>query len=524
MLHSKLGRIKQMPPLLELRDITKRFPGVLANDHINLSVRAGEVHALLGENGAGKSTLMNILYGLYERDGGEIFVRGERATIESPADAIALGIGMIHQDFMLIPRFTVVENVVMGEGADDGGPLLNLQDAALRLEKLSKMYGLAVDPHARVADLSVGEEQRVEILKLLYRDATVLIMDEPTAVLTPQECEALFGVLRTLAEQGHAIIFITHKLHEVMTFSNRVTVLRDGQVVAVRETEDTDSAELAHLMVGREVNFQVDRQPHTPGDNVLEVSDLRVLDNVGRQKVRGVSFAVRQGEILGLAGVEGNGQSELAEALMNLREVQAGTVRVAGTDVTHRSPAQHRESGIGYIPADRRKVGSVGELSIAENSILGALESYTRLRRMVIHDRRVQAHARKLVQDFDVRTPSVTFAAGKLSGGNLQKVVLGRELMHDPQVLIVEQPTRGLDVGAAGYVRRQLIEERQRGMAILLISAELEEILALSDRIAVMFAGQLMGIVHLEDADMSTLGLMMGGTRIEELPTGALHE
>lgn len=507
-----------MAPIVDMKNITKRFPGVLANDQANLTVEAGEIHALLGENGAGKSTLMNILYGLYQRDEGEIWVQGQQVEIRSPSDAIALGIGMIHQDFMLIPRFSVVENVVMGLDEAGSGPLLDLTSAAKRIDELSTQHGLAVDPLARVEHLSVGVEQRVEILKLLYRHAKLLILDEPTAVLTPQEAEGLFKVLRSLADKGHAIIFITHKLHEIMAIADRVTVLRDGHVIATLETQATSPREMAQMMVGREVIFQVDKQARSPGQQVLQVENLHADDDAGHRKLAGVDLQIHEGEIVGLAGVDGNGQSELAEALMNLRPIKQGRIVVDGVDVTHLSPAAHRAAGMAYIPADRRKVGSVGALSIAYNAILGNLARYTGIGRVFINEGRVKDHAKTLVERFNVRTPSVNFEAGKLSGGNLQKVVLGREIMRQPHLLIVEQPTRGLDIGATEYVRRQLLAERDRGAAMLLISAELEEILTLSDRIAIIYQGEIMGIIEAEGANVEAIGLMMGGTKADQLP------
>lgn len=500
-----------------MRDIVKRFPGVIANDHIHLTVEEGEIHALLGENGAGKSTLMQILYGLYQRDSGEILVRGQAVDIHSPSDAIAQGIGMIHQDFMLIQPFTVVENVIMGLDEPGSGPLLDLQGASDRLRDLSRLHGLAVDPAARIENLPVGVQQRVEILKLLYRNAQLLILDEPTAVLTPQEVGGLMEVIRSLKAEGHSIVFITHKLHEVMALSDRVTILRDGKVIATLNIRDTNPRELARMMVGREVGFRIEKKAVERGKPVLSIENLHADDHAGHPKLRGIHLEVHAGEILGLAGVDGNGQSELAEALMNLRLVRQGRVLLDGRDVTRLSTAAHRAADIAYIPADRRQVGSVGALSIAYNSILGSVGRFTTAAKLVIHERRVQAHARELVERYSVRTPGIHLEANKLSGGNLQKVVLGREVMRQPRVLIVEQPTRGLDVGATEFVQKQLLIERERGAAILLISAELEEILSLSDRIAVIFKGEIMGVLNTDQADIETIGLMMAGTRAEQL-------
>jgi len=507
-----------MAPFIELKNITKRFPGVIANDQVDLTLNSGEIHALLGENGAGKSTLMNILYGLYHKDEGEILIQGQEVDIRSPRDAIAHGIGMIHQDFMLVQPFTVTENVVMGLDEEGSGPLLDLDGASARIEALSKQHGLAVDPHARIEHLSVGVEQRIEILKLLYRNAKLLILDEPTAVLTPQEADGLFEVLRSLASKGHTIIFITHKLHEIMAVSDRVTVMRDGKAIATLETKDTSPRELALKMVGREVVFSIDKQPRRRGERVLQIENLQIDDETGYRKVCGVSLDVYAGEIVGLGGVDGNGQSELAQALMNLRPIADGSVLANGVDVTHSSAADHRSAGMAYIPADRRKVGSVSDLSISYNAILGNLEHYTSAGNLLINDSRVKEHAKALVKRYDVRPPNIALDAGKLSGGNLQKVVLGREVMSKPTILIVEQPSRGLDVGATEFVRRQLLVERDKGTAILLISAELEEVLTLSDRIAIIHQGEIMGVIDSAAAEVEAVGLMMGGTRAEDLP------
>lgn len=513
-----------MFPFLEMKDIVKRFPGVVANDHINLTIEEGEIHALLGENGAGKSTLMQILYGLYQRDSGEILVRGQPVEIHNPSDAIAQGIGMIHQDFMLIQPFTVVENVIVGLDEPGSGPLLDLSKASARLQALSRQHGLAVDPLARVQHLPVGVQQRVEILKLLYRNAKLLILDEPTAVLTPQEVEGLIDVVRSLRSEGHSVVFITHKLHEVMAVADRVTILRDGKVIAAVKTAETNARELARMMVGREVVFRIDKKACEPGKKILAIEDLHSDDDAGNPKVNGISLELHAGEIVGLAGVDGNGQSELAEALMNLRPVKHGKVILEGADITHRTPAAHRKADVAYIPADRRQVGSVGSISIAYNSVLGSLRQFSTAFNWLIREQRVNAYARQLVERFDVRTPSVRVEAGKLSGGNLQKVVLGREVMRQPKVLIAEQPTRGLDVGATEFVQRQLLAERDRGAAILLISAELEEILTLSDRIAVIYEGQIMGILDAKETDIETIGLMMAGTHADKISEVQSHE
>jgi general nucleoside transport system ATP-binding protein len=493
---------------LEMRDIVKRFPEVLANDRVNLTIHAGEIHALLGENGAGKSTLMQILYGFYSMDSGEILMDGEPLRLKSPVDAIALGVGMVHQEFMLVRRFTVVENVVLGlrEGA---GPLLDLKRASEKLRELSHRHGLDLDPSSQVGSLPVGVQQRVEIMKLLYRDARLLILDEPTAVLTPQEKNRLFATLRKLRADGRSVVIVTHKLKEVMELADRVTVMRDGKVVATRAIGSTSEQELTHLMVGREVNLHAEKSSRPPGEPVLRVEDLRVRDNMGHERVRGASLGVRAGEILGIAGVDGNGQSELAEALMHLRTIDGGRVFLNGADVTRLSAAKHRAMGLAYIPADRRRVGSVSEMSVTDNAILGAQRMYRR--GSFPNSTAAQAAAEGLVSRFGIRGAGIDSPAGKLSGGNLQKLILGRELLGGSAALIVEQPTRGLDVGAVERVWKELLRAREEGKAILLISAELEELLNLADRIAVMFEGQIVGTLEAAGASVEEIGFMMAG-------------
>jgi ABC-type uncharacterized transport system ATPase subunit len=495
---------------LEMRDIVKRFPGVVANNRVNLTIRAGEIHALLGENGAGKSTLMQILYGFHSMNSGEIRMDGEKIQLESPKDAIALGIGMVHQEFMLVRPFSVVENTVLGlrEGC---GPLLDLEKASRKLQELSNRHGLALDPAAKVVSLPIGVRQRVEILKLLYRDASLLILDEPTAVLTPQEKDQLFAILRKLKQDGRSVVIVTHKLKEIMEFADRVTVMRDGQVVATREIHATSEQELTRLMVGRDVNLRANKPEQKPGPPVLQIRNLRVEEESGREKVCGLSLEVHAGEILGVAGVDGNGQSELAEALLSLRRIKSGQVLVGGADVTSRSVAEHRAAGISYVPADRRRVGSVPEMSVADNAILGLQRKYVRgLFRDLGGERK---SAEELAARFAIRGSGIDQGAGKLSGGNLQKLILGREILRGSAALVVEQPTRGLDVGAVESVWQELIRARQEGKAILLISAELDELLNLADRIAVMFEGRIMGIVDAATASVDEIGLMMAGIR-----------
>jgi ABC-type uncharacterized transport system ATPase subunit len=497
--------------MLTLHNITKHFPNVLANDHVSLSVAPGEIHALLGENGAGKSTLMQILYGFHTMDSGEILLDNLPVRITSPADAIALGIGMVHQDFMLVPTFTVAENTILGNSA----PLLNLKQAAARIRALSAQHHLAVDPDALTGTLPIGVQQRVEILKLLYRDARLLILDEPTAVLTPPEKDRLFTVLRGLRDHGRSIILVTHKLHEILELADRVTVMRDGRVIASLATADTTGPELARLMVGRDVTLTATKPTLTPGPAILRIQNLNIHDHTHHLKVDNLSLDLHPHEILGIAGVDGNGQSHLAEALLNLRPITSGTITLNAQDITHKTPAQHRAAGLAYIPADRRAVGSVASLSIADNAILTAPRAYTR--RGLLNRSAIRTHAQTLITRFGVRPPNIDTAASKLSGGNLQKVILGRELMARavmaaPGVLIVEQPTRGLDVGAIESIWSELLRERSAGTALLLISAELEELMNLADRIAVMFEGRIIGIVDPATVTTEQLGLMMAGS------------
>ena len=497
-----------MKHTLEMKNIVKRFPGVLANNQVNLTIRAGEIHALLGENGAGKSTLMQILYGFHSMDSGEILIDGQQVHLGSPRDAIALGIGMVHQEFMLVRPFSVVENTVLGL-REGGGPLLDLAKASKKLKAISDRHELALDPGDETGSLPIGVQQRVEILKLLYRDARILILDEPTAVLTPMEKDQLFGVLRKLRADGRSVVLVTHKLGEIMEIADRVSVMRDGQMVATREISGTSGQELTQLMVGREVNLRAEKTEHKHGAPVLQVSELHVRDDSGHEKVRGLSLEVHAGEILGIAGVDGNGQSELAQAVMHLREIAGGRVLLNGADITRLNVARHRAAGISYVPADRRHVGSVTEMSVADNAILGLQRKYMRGIFRGIREARESAEA--LISRFGVRAAGLDFAAGKLSGGNLQKLILGREIMRGSAALIVEHPTRGLDVGAVEAVWKELLSARQEGKAILLISAELEELLNLADRIAVMYEGRIMGVVDAAGASVEEIGLLMAG-------------
>jgi general nucleoside transport system ATP-binding protein len=501
-----------MLPLVQLAGIVKRFPpDIVANDGISLDIAPGEIHALLGENGAGKSTLMQILYGVYRRDAGEIRVNGEYCTFASPRDAIRCGIGMIHQEFMLVRPFTVAENIAMG--GKDAAAAINLNTVAARVEEIAAKFGLEVDPWARVEHLPLGVQQRVEILKLLYRGARLLILDEPTSVLTPQEVARLFEVLRALRAAGNSIVIVTHKLREVIDVADRVTVLRDGKAVATMPIAQVDEPLLARLMVGRDVVLRAAKAKQAPGRPLLVVDKLTVVDHTGRARVKNLSLSMRAGEIVGIAGVDGNGQSELVECLFGLRPAAGGRVILDGEDITDWTPAKRREKHLAYLPADRRHVGSVSELSLADNSVLGWHNRYVRWRGLWRDRNRSLAHARALIERFDVRAPGPDFAAGKLSGGNLQKVVIGREVMREPTVLLVEQPTRGLDVSAIETVWAELLAQRSQGRSILLISADLEEIFNLADRIAVIYGGEIMGVLPAATAETEALGLMMAGLR-----------
>ncbi|MFF3014886.1 ABC transporter ATP-binding protein [Streptomyces sp. NPDC057939] len=486
---------------VELSGITKRYPGTLANDAVDLSVRHGEIHALMGENGAGKSTLMSVLYGTERPDAGTIRVDGREVNFSGPADAIAAGLGMVHQDFRLFDSLTVAENVVLRAEPRRFG-LLDRAAARRRVGELAEEHGLPVDPDARVATLPVGVRQRVEILKLLYRGARVLILDEPTAVLTPDEAGRLFTVLKSLADQGRSVILVTHKLNEVLEGTDNVTVLRDGRVTARLRTSDTTAAEIAEAMTGRRVELERVHPTGAPGEVVLSVSG-----------VRGVDLTVRAGEIVGIAGVAGNGQSELIEALAGLRPVDTGRVELAGRDITHASPAARREAGLAHVPEDRAAVGTAPAASVAENLAMGHHRRRLATRRGLLHPKSLRAHGRALIEGFGIKAPSPDAPAGTLSGGNLQKLVVGRELAHEAPLLLVEQPTRGVDIGAVRHIHDQLIAHRDAGHAVLLVSAELSEIRGLSDRILVMYEGRISASYTRDDADEHTLGLALAGAK-----------
>lgn len=504
--------------VLEAKGITKHFPGVLANDHVNFDLRKGEVHTLLGENGAGKSTLMNILYGLYKPDAGEVTVNGAPLHLSSSKDAIHRGIGMVHQHFMLVPVFTITENIMLGAETDhrakpDEAPLTKLDRkvVAQKVRELSRQYGLEVDPDAVVGDLPVGTQQRVEIVKALYRNANILILDEPTAVLTPQEADDLFRIVRELTARGVSVVFISHKLKEVLAISDRITVMRAGRVVGTANPQEVNEHQLASMMVGREVILTVEKEAAQPKQDVLVVESLRVKDMRGLEMVRGVSFKVRAGEILGIAGVQGNGQTELSEAITGLRQAESGMVLLAGAELFNASPRKITEAGLAHIPEDRQRHGLVLGYTVADNLVLCDYYKPPFGVNGVIQQKPLDENARKLISAYDVRTPSPYVAAGKLSGGNQQKVIVARELSRPVKLVIANQPTRGLDVGSIEYIHTEIVAMRDRGVAVLLISAELDEVMALSDRIAVMYHGKIVATVDAKSVTREELGLWMAG-------------
>lgn len=509
---------------LQATGITKRFPGVLANDHVDFDLVKGEIHALLGENGAGKSTLMNILYGLYQPDEGEIRVNGQPIQIASPHNAIDKGVGMVHQHFMLVPPLSVTENIMLGQESVTSGSaflrqlaLLDRRTVSNRIQSLSQEYNLAVEPEAIIQDLTVGAQQRVEIIKALYRNAEILILDEPTAVLTPQEADELFAIMRNLVQQGKSIIFITHKLREVFAVADRISVMRAGQMVGtVRPVEATREI-LAEMMVGRKVILQIDKSDAHPGDVVLTVAGLQVEDDRRHKVVDGISLEVRAGEILGIAGVQGNGQTELAEALTGLRRCMGGKVDILGVDTTNASPRQVIEAGTSHVPEDRHKHGLVLSFPVRENTVLCTYYQPPFAKGIELNYPAIEKYSRELVETFDIRTPGIMTTVGTLSGGNQQKVIIGRELSRSIKLLIASQPTRGLDVGSIEFIHHRIVEAREKGTAVLLISAELDEIMSLSDRIAVMYKGHILETVDAKTATREQLGLLMAGISRESV-------
>ncbi|HEX0825063.1 TPA: ABC transporter ATP-binding protein [Streptococcus pneumoniae] len=496
--------------VIEMRDITKVFGGFVANDKINLHLRKGEIHALLGENGAGKSTLMNMLAGLLEPTSGEIAVNGQVVNLDSPSKAASLGIGMVHQHFMLVEAFTVAENIILGSELTKNG-VLDIAGASKEIKALSERYGLAVDPSAKVADISVGAQQRVEILKTLYRGADILIFDEPTAVLTPSEIDELMAIMKNLVKEGKSIIFITHKLDEIRAVSDRVTVIRRGKSIETVEIAGATNADLAEMMVGRSVSFKTEKQASKPKEVVLSIKDLVVNENRGVPAVKNLSLDVRAGEIVGIAGIDGNGQSELIQAITGLRKVESGSIELKGDSIVGLHPRQITELSVGHVPEDRHRDGLILEMMISENIALQTYYKEPHSKNGILNYSNITSYAKKLMEEFDVRAASELVPAAALSGGNQQKAIIAREIDRDPDLLIVSQPTRGLDVGAIEYIHKRLIEERDNGKAVLVVSFELDEILNVSDRIAVIHDGKIQGIVSPETTNKQGLGVLMAG-------------
>jgi len=500
-----------MTPILELHGITKSFPGVLANDHIDLQLNKGEILALLGENGAGKTTLMNILYGLYSPDEGEIIVKGKPVNIKSPTDAIHAGIGMVHQHFMLIPVFTVTENVMLGDEYTRYGGFLDQKKASARIREISNQFKLDIDPDSLIEDLPVGLQQRVEIIKLLFRNAEILIMDEPSAVLTPQEVDELFKIMKSLVAQGKSIIFITHKLREVMECADRILVIRAGKVVGEATPAKANTNQLASMMVGRAVELNVLKEESKPKDVVLKVNNLTIMNKNRKVEVDNISFEVRAGEILGIAGVQGNGQTELVRCLTGLMKSESGEIKILGEDITKSNPRHTTELGVAHIPEDRQKDGLVLQSPVQDNLVLNTYYQKPFAKGIILQPKLIEENAKQLVNAFDIRTPGIASAVSGLSGGNQQKVIVAREFSRPIKLLIASQPTRGLDVGSIEYIHRRMIEKRDDGCAILLVSTELDEVMQLADRIAVMYRGKILSIVDADIVTKEELGLLMAG-------------
>ena len=501
--------------VIEMREITKIFGEFVANDKINLQLRKGEIHALLGENGAGKSTLMNMLAGLLEPTSGEIVVNGQVVKLDSPSKAASLGIGMVHQHFMLVEAFTVAENIILGSELTKNG-VLDIARATKEIMDLSERYGLAVDPSAKVADISVGAQQRVEILKTLYRGADILIFDEPTAVLTPSEIDELMAIMKNLVKEGKSIILITHKLDEIRAVSDRVTVIRRGKSIETVEIVGATNADLAEMMVGRSVSFKTEKQAAQPKEVVLSIKDLVVNENRGVPAVKNLSLDVRAGEIVGIAGIDGNGQSELIQAITGLRKIESGSIELKGRSILGLHPRQITEMSVGHVPEDRHRDGLVLDMMISENIALQTYYKEPLSKNGILNYTNITSHAKNLMQEFDVRAASETVPASALSGGNQQKAIIAREINRDPDLLIVSQPTRGLDVGAIEYIHKRLIEARDNGKAVLVVSFELDEILNVSDRIAVIHDGKIQGIVTPETTNKQELGVLMAGGNLGE--------
>ncbi len=503
-----------MSHVIEMLGIRKEFPGIVANDDIYLRVEEGEIHAILGENGAGKSTLMSILFGLYKADKGVIKVRGKEVSIKSPNDAYALGIGMVHQHFQLVHNFTVAENIILGK---EGGFVYDIKKASRKIKEISERYGLQIEPDMVIEDITVGMQQRVEILKMLYRDADILIFDEPTAVLTPQEIDELIEIMKNLAKEGKSIILITHKLDEIKRTAKRCTVIRRGKFIGEVDVASTSAQEMAAMMVGRPVSFVVEKEKREPGEVMLEVKDLNVRNNKGVLGVKDFSLAIRSGEIVGIAGVDGNGQTELVEAITGLRKIESGSVLFKGEDITSLSIKDRNDRGLGHIPEDRQKRGLVLGAPLTTNMVIKDFDRPPFSRKGLLNQEAIREYSASIVKEFDVRSgEGIDSLAGKLSGGNQQKAIIGREVTKDPDVLIAVQPTRGLDVGAIEFIHKALVTQRDKGKAVLLVSFELDEIFNLSDRIAVINAGRLVDIVKTEDTDVHKVGLMMAGIKSEK--------
>jgi simple sugar transport system ATP-binding protein len=500
--------------ILDMQNITKIFPGVKANDNVNLSIKEGEIHALVGENGAGKTTLMNVLYGLYDPDGGQVFYEGEKVNLNGPQDAIDLGIGMVHQHFMLVDPLTVTENIILGS-EPRSGLMLDQKTAKREVKEISDKYGLFVDPGAKIQDISVGMQQRVEIIKTLYRGAELLIFDEPTAVLTPQEIDELFEIFRSLKEQGKTIIFITHKLKEVKEISDRITVLRSGKSIDTVNTEEVSEEDVAELMVGRQVLLEVEKTEAKPGAEIFNVENLNVKDNRGIPAVKDISLSVRKGEILGIAGVEGNGQSELIEAITGLRDIESGNINLRGKNISNYNARQIKREKVAHIPEDRQRRGLIMDFDLKENIILGYHDLEPFSKNGIMKYDNIAQYTQDLIEKYDVRGGGMEAQAKNLSGGNQQKLIVAREFSHDPEFLIASQPTRGVDVGSIEFIHKQIIDRRDNGAGVLLVSAELSEVLSLSDRIAVIFEGKIVDILNASETDERELGKLMTGSKAE---------